>query len=49
MLYSGNFWKEYNDDGDNIWLPTNYTYRNDSFKPAGNGKGEGLIIDLTTP
>ena len=49
MLYSGNFWKNYNDDGDNIGLPTSYTYRDNGFKPAGNGKGEGLIIDLTTP
>ena len=45
MLYSGNFWRQYNQDG----LPTNYNYKNKNYKPSGNAKGEGLLIDLTTP
>ena len=45
MLYSGNFWREYNQDG----LPTNYDYKNSNNKPSGNARGEGLLIDLTTP
>ena len=37
MLYSGNFWINYNQNG----LPSNYNKNNE--------KGEGLLIDLTTP
>lgn len=56
MIYSGNFWEEYNSDGDYDGLPKNYTYRNNNYRPAGNAKkkdgkivGAGLLIDLTTP
>ena len=56
MIYSGNFWEEYNSDGDYDGLPKSYTYRNSNYKPAGNAKkkdgkivGAGLLIDLTTP
>ena len=56
MIYSGNFWEEYNSDGDYDGLPKSYTYRNSNYRPAGNAKkkdgkivGEGLLIDLTTP
>ena len=45
MLYSGNFWREYNQDG----LPTNYDYKDSNNKPSDNARGEGLLIDLTTP
>lgn len=37
LLYSGDFWNNYNQDG----LPTNYNKTNE--------KGYGLLIDLTTP
>lgn len=37
LLYSGNFWKNYNENG----LPSNYT--------SSNEKGQGLLIDLTKP
>ena len=53
MLYSGNFWKNYDPQ---TGLPTDYTYRNKTnFKPSGNvnkdenGNGQGMLIDLTTP
>ena len=53
MLYSGNFWKNYDPQ---TGLPTDYTYRNKiNFKPSGNvskdenGNGQGMLIDLTTP
>ena len=53
MLYSGNFWKNYDSQ---TGLPTDYTYRNKTnFKPSGNvnkdenGNGQGMLIDLTTP
>ena len=56
MIYSGNFWEEYNDDGDYDGLPKNYTYRDSNYRPTGNAKkkdgkivGAGLLIDLTTP
>ena len=49
MIYSGNFWKEYNSDGDYDGLPKNYTYRNDKYQPSGNANKAGLLIDLTTP
>lgn len=57
LLYSGDVWDKYYDDGENEGLPTSYVYRNDRYKPAGNAKrdqngkitGGGLIIDLTTP
>lgn len=49
MIYSGNFWKEYNSDGDYDGLPTNYIYRNDNYQPTGNSNNAGLLIDLTTP
>ena len=56
MIYSGNFWEEYNSDGDYDGLPKSYTYRNSNYRPAGNAKkengkivGAGLLIDLTTP
>lgn len=56
MIYSGNFWEEYNDDGDYDGLPKSYTYRNSNYRPSGNAKkkdgeitGAGLLIDLTTP
>ena len=53
MIYSGNFWESYNENG----LPSNYTYRDSNYKPSGNAKkdssgsiiGGGMIIDLTTP
>ena len=38
LLYSNSFWKNYNTT---TGLPTNYT--------SSNEKGEGLLIDLTTP
>ena len=37
LLYSGNFWKEYNEDG----LPANYN--------SSNQNNQGLLIDLTKP
>ena len=37
LLYSGNFWKEYNEDG----LPKNYNQDNEN--------GQGLLINLTKP
>lgn len=37
MLYSNNFWKEYNKDG----LPKNYS--------KSNRNNEGMLIDLSTP
>ena len=37
MLYSGNFWLNYNQNG----LPINYNKNNE--------RGQGLLIDLTTP
>lgn len=46
MIYSGNFWKEYDNE---TGLPKNYNYRTDKYKFSGNAKGEGLLIDLTTP
>ena len=49
MIYSGNFWKEYNSDGDYDGLPKNYIYRNDKYQPTGNANKAGLLIDLTTP
>ena len=49
MIYSGNFWKEYNSDGDYDGLPKNYTYRDNKYQPAGNANKAGLLIDLTTP
>ena len=49
MIYSGNFWKEYNSDGDYDGLPRNYTYRNNKYQPTGNANKAGLLIDLTTP
>lgn len=57
MIYSGNFWEEYNQDGDYDGLPKSYTYRNSNYRPSGNAKkdssgkivGAGLLIDLTTP
>ena len=56
MIYSGNFWEEYNSDGDYDGLPKSYTYRNSNYRPAGNAKkedgkivGAGFLIDLTTP
>ena len=49
MIYSGNFWKEYNSDGDYDGLPKNYIYRNDKYQPTGNANKTGLLIDLTTP
>ena len=49
MIYSGNFWKEYNSDGDYDGLPKNYTYRNSKYQPTGNANKAGLLIDLTTP
>ena len=49
LIYSGNFWKEYNSDGDYDGLPKNYTYRNEKYKPVGNANKTGLLIDLTTP
>jgi len=49
LIYSGNFWKEYNSDGDYDGLPKNYTYRNEKYKPIGNANKTGLLIDLTTP
>ncbi len=49
MIYSGNFWKEYNSDGDYDGLPKNYTYRNNKYQPTGNANKAGLLIDLTTP
>jgi len=56
MIYSGNFWEEYNSDGEYDGLPKSYTYRDKNYKPSGNAKktdgeitGAGMIIDLTTP
>ena len=49
MIYSGNFWKEYNSDGDYDGLPESYTYRNNKYQPTGNANKAGLLIDLTTP
>ena len=49
MIYSGNFWKEYNSDGDYDGLPKNYTYRDNNYRPSGNTNKAGLLIDLTTP
>ena len=49
MIYSGNFWKEYNSDGDYDGLPKNYTYRNNKYQPTSNANKAGLLIDLTTP
>ena len=49
MIYSGNFWKEYNSDGDYDGLPKNYIYRNDKYQPTDNANKAGLLIDLTTP
>ena len=49
MIYSGNFWKEYNSDGDYDGLPKNYIYRNDKYQPTSNANKAGLLIDLTTP
>ena len=45
LIYSGNFWKNYTEDG----LPDGYTYRTERYIPSGNGKGEGLLIDLSRP
>ena len=45
LLYSHNFFKNYNDKG----FPENYNYRNDKFKKSGNGKGQGMIINLSRP
>lgn len=49
MLYSSNFWKNYNTDGDNDGLPTSYTYRNNQYQSSGNCNNAGLLIDFTTP
>ena len=46
LLYSGNFWKSYTEDG----LPNNYNYRTkETYKTSGNGNGKGLLIDFTKP
>lgn len=45
LLYSSNFWKNYNSNG----LPTSYIYRNAQYQKAGNGNGQGLLIDLSKP
>ena len=49
MIYSGNFWKQYNADGDYDGLPSSYEYRNKNYSPAGNNNKMGMLIDLTTP
>ncbi len=49
LLYSGNFWKEYNSDGDYDGMPKSYTYRDSYYRPTGNANKAGLLIDLTTP
>lgn len=45
LLYSHNFFKDYNDKG----FPESYNYRDDKFKKSGNGKGQGMIINLSRP
>lgn len=47
MIYSGNFWKNYNSE---TGLPTNYNYRDNKYQPNGsNANQKGLLIDLTKP
>ena len=56
MIYSGNFWENYNNDGDYDGLPEDYRYRDSNYRPSYNAKrtngeitGAGLIINFTRP
>lgn len=45
LLYSSNFWKEYDING----LPINYKYRTNNYVPTQNTNKEGLLINLSEP
>ena len=45
LLYSSNFWKEYDING----LPINYKYRTSNYVPTQNTNKEGLLINLSEP
>lgn len=56
LLYSSNFWDKYDNEtglpsyGSQIGANFYKNYRDANYKPPGsNGKGQGMIIDLSTP
>ena len=56
LLYSSNFWESYDEDTglplktqDPVTGQRKYVYRDNRYRPSGNGAGEGMLINLTEP